>query len=112
VTRPTDLVAESAALTITTSHRAGTTLCVAAGELDLATVGDLRAVVMSAAGTSTRLCLDLSAVSFIDTTGLGALLELRSSLQANGVTFAISAAEGPVRHAIQITGLAHLLAGT
>jgi anti-sigma B factor antagonist len=101
-----------APLRITCSYVAGATLCEAAGELDLATVGDLRAAVMTAARAGERLRLELSGVEFIDTTGLGALLELRSSLQAAGVAFEITATEGSVRQAVQITGLAHLLAAT
>ena len=55
--------------------------------------------------------LDLSRIEFIDTTGLATLLELRSTLQGRGVLFEIDAADGPVRHAVNVTGLGHLLAG-
>jgi anti-anti-sigma regulatory factor len=46
---------------------------------------------------------------FIDTTGLGCLLELRSTLQGRDVLFEIAAADGPVRRAVDVTGLGHLL---
>ena len=48
--------------------------------------------------------LDLSRIEFIDTTGLATLLELRSTLQGRGVLFEIDAADGPVRHAVNVTG--------
>lgn len=82
----------------------------ATGDIDVSTVGDLREAVLAAATQADSARLDLSGVSFIDTTGLGALLELRSTLQGSGVGFEIMAADGPVRQAVEITGLAHLLA--
>ncbi len=82
---------------------------VATGELDLSSVDELRAAVLAAAADRRLLRLDLSGVAFIDTTGLGALLELRASLRAAGVEFQIAAAEGPVRQAVAITGLSDLL---
>ena len=57
-----------------------------------------------------RLRLDLTGIEFIDSTGLGGLLELRSTLRARNVTLEIEAGEGPVRQAVEITGLAELLA--
>ena len=64
----------------------------------------------SAAEGAERLRLDLTAVEFIDSTGLGGLLELRSTLRSRAVTLEIDAGEGPVRQAMEITGLAELLA--
>jgi anti-anti-sigma factor len=72
-------------------------------------VAELRAAVIGAAGDADLVRLDLSGVVFIDTTGLGALLELHSTLERRGVALEVVAAEGPVRHAVEITGLAHLL---
>ena len=57
-----------------------------------------------------ELLLDLTGVEFIDSAGLGGLLELRSTLRARSVTLEISAGEGPVRQAMEITGLSELLA--
>ena len=91
--------------------REGTTAIVsAAGEIDLSNVGDLRAAVTEAAEDCERLRLDLSEIQFIDSTGLGGLLELRSTLRARNVVLEIVAGEGPVRQAVEITGLAELLA--
>jgi anti-sigma B factor antagonist len=98
-------------LPIETSHAAGTARVHAGGEVDLSTVDQLRAAVLGAAEDSERLVLDLSRVGFIDTTGLATLIELRSTLQSRGVLFEIEAADGPVRQAVDVTGLHHLLAG-
>jgi anti-sigma B factor antagonist len=92
--------------------REGSTATVAAtGEIDMSTVGELREAVSDAAEGCERLVLDLSAVDFIDSAGLGVLLELRSTLNHRAVALEIVAGEGPVRQAMEITGLAELLAG-
>jgi anti-sigma B factor antagonist len=97
-------------LTIRTSQEGSMAIVTAVGEVDLSTVGDLRTAVTEACGDCDRLRLDLSAVDFIDSTGLGGLLELRSTLRARAVTLEIAAGDGPVRQAVEITGLGELLA--
>ena len=97
-------------LTITESRDGSTVIVAAAGEIDLSNVGDLRDAVTSACENCDRLRLDLSAIEFIDSTGLGGLLELRSTLRSRNVTLEIVAGDGPVRQAVEITGLGELLA--
>ena len=97
-------------LTVTSTITDRVALCVATGELDVSTVADLRTALLTAARDVDLLRLDLSGVGFIDTTALGALLGLRSDLQAAAVGFHITAVEGSVRQAIEITGLSELLA--
>ncbi len=82
----------------------------AGGEIDLSTVDELRSAVTSAAEGAEKLCLDLTAVEFIDSSGLGGLLELRSTLRSRSVTLEIVAGDGPVRQAMETTGLSELLA--
>ena len=97
-------------LTITESRDANTVIVAAAGEIDLSNVGELRDAVTTACEDCDRLRLDLSGIEFIDSTGLGGLLELRSTLRAKNVTLEIVAGDGPVRQAVEITGLGELLA--
>jgi anti-anti-sigma factor len=97
-------------LTIRESRDGTTAIVSAAGEIDLSTVGDLREAVTAAAEDCERLRLDLSQIEFIDSTGLGGLLELRSTLRSRNVTLEIVAGDGPVRQAVEITGLGELLA--
>src|SRR4051794_31017515 len=74
--------------------RDGTTATVAAGgEIDLSTVDELRSAVNTAAEGAERLLLDLTDVEFIDSAGLGGLLELRSTLRSRAVTLQIDAGE-------------------
>jgi len=98
-------------LTITATRDGRTAIVAAAGEIDLSNAGELRSAVTAAAEDCDRLRLDLSEIEFIDSTGLGGLLELRSTLRARSVTLEIVAGDGPVRQAVEITGLAELLAG-
>jgi anti-anti-sigma factor len=98
-------------LSIRTSVEGTTATVAAEGEIDLSTVDELRSAVTSAAdGGVDKLRLDLTEVEFIDSAGLGGLLELRSTLRSRSVTLQISAGEGPVRQAMEITGLSELLA--
>lgn len=97
-------------LSISTTHEGSTATVAADGEIDLSTVDDLRTAVSAAADGAERLVLDLTAVDFIDSAGLGGLLELRSTLRGRNVTLEIAAGDGPVRRAMEITGLSELLA--
>src|SRR3954452_10816380 len=93
-------------LSIRTSVEGSTATVTAVGEIDLSTVDDLRRAVTDAAGDGVdTLLLDLSRVEFIDSAGLGGLLELRSTLRSRSVTLQISAGDGPVKQAMEITGL-------
>ena len=97
-------------LSIRTSVEGSTATVSAEGEIDLSTVDDLRTAVTDAASDGVdTLLLDLNEVEFIDSAGLGGLLELRSTLRARAVTLQISAGDGPVKQAMEITGLSELL---
>jgi anti-anti-sigma factor len=97
-------------LSIRTSVEGSTATVAAVGEIDLSTVGELRSAVTATTDGVDTLLLDLTGVEFIDSAGLGGLLELRSTLRARAVTLQINAGDGPVRQAMEITGLSELLA--
>ncbi|SRR5579884_909137 len=65
------------------------------GELDIASVGDFRAALRDAAADgASAVVVDLSEVSFIDSSGLGALIELYSRLRRSGRRLAVVAPGG------------------
>jgi anti-anti-sigma factor len=97
-------------LTLRTTQDGTTAIVAAAGEIDISNVGDLREEVFNATQGCDRVRLDLTAVEFIDSAGLGCLLELRSTLHARDIVLEIAAGDGPVRQAVEITGLGELLA--
>lgn len=85
---------------------------VAAGELDVMSSDSVLGTWLqevSAAGA--RIVeLDLAGVSFIDSSGLGALVALRNATTAAGSTLTVAAASPVVVRALAATGLDGLLA--
>jgi anti-sigma B factor antagonist len=82
-----------------------------AGELDLETAAELRTHAQAelAAGRCQVLTIDMSGLTFVDSSGLGLLVELRQMATASGV--ALELANVPPRPArvIEIAGLADTL---
>jgi len=75
-----------------------------AGELDLADAAALREALRDAVERSPkRLVVDLTEVTFVDSTVLGALVEARSKL--GGDAFALAAPGLEVRRALEVSGL-------
>jgi anti-anti-sigma factor len=81
-------------------------LVVASGELDLSATPRLSTVLAMAATTrGGRLVLDLSEVTFIDSTALGTILKAAAQLDESGTLLAVVAPEGPVRRLLEMTNL-------
>ncbi len=55
------------------------------------------------------LSVDLSAVTFLDATGLAVLLRGRDRLAAQGRALSVVAPDGPALRAIELTGMQHTL---
>lgn len=84
----------------------GTTVVVVGGELDAVTAPQLRAYLGPLVKrTAARVVLDLSDVTFLDSTGLGALIEARSTVAADGGAFALVVTASRVAKVLTITGL-------
>ena len=84
------------------------------GELDQATAGDLREPMQKAIedGTS-ALVIDMTKCGFIDSTGLGVIVEIWKQLQernGNEARFAICCPEPEVRRLLEVTGLDQAIA--
>jgi anti-sigma B factor antagonist len=82
-------------LTITRAERDDTVVLALDGELDVSTAGKL---VADAAGVPAggRLVLDLSALSFMDSAGVRALMNLDVRSRAEGWTLVLAGAQPPV----------------
>ncbi len=74
------------------------------GELDLATAPQLEAALQQQSEVAARIVLDLTRVSFIDSTGLRVLLQAHDAAQAHGRGLAILPSE-IVTRVIRLTGL-------
>jgi len=79
------------------------------GEIDLQFAGELRDAGLSAAADS-GLAMNLSEVSFIDSSGLAALIEINNTIRLRGQALTLVAPSRSVRHILEITGLEPLLA--
>src|SRR5918999_5498285 len=81
-------------------------LVVATGELDMSATPRLSTVLaMACASPGGRLVLDLSEVSFVDSTALGTILKAAAQLDEAGTNLAVVAPEGPVRRLLEMTNL-------
>jgi anti-sigma B factor antagonist len=82
-----------------------------AGDLDLATVPRLRAELAAepVAGAG-AVVVDLAGVTFMDSTGLSALLDLERDLTARGGRLAIACPEGAARLLFDVAGVTGQLA--
>jgi anti-anti-sigma factor len=91
------------------SHSDGTTITIRlSGELDIANVDALRASTGRLVDAD-RLIVDLRAVTFLDSTVLGALVRLHRGAEARGATMqVIASADSMPRHLLEVTGLDEL----
>jgi anti-sigma B factor antagonist len=106
--RPVDLPTPSARPSLEVSHRdCGDAVCVVtpAGEIDLATAPLLKSSLVGLLGDGyTRFVVDLAAVRYLDSTGLGVLIGFARRLSVDGVV-ALAQLPGPVSALLEITGL-------
>ena len=82
-----------------------------AGELEMATVPLVSAALQDepAAGAE-AVVVDLSGVTFMDSTGLATLMNLKRDLDARGGRLVIACPEGPARLLFDVAGVADQLA--
>ena len=79
-------------------------------ELDVDVADELRDSLAAAAAESScrLLSIDMAEVTFIDSYALGALVSVRNSAAATGLTIVLDRPSPPVRQAIDVTGLAEV----
>lgn len=80
----------------------------AEGELDIASFDELDGALRDAATRAHRVLLDITAVSFIDSTGLRAIVCAHQDAQGTGREFVLSAAMPDVQRTLELSGLAPL----
>lgn len=83
---------------------------VLAGELDAQGAAELRDAVAAVAAPGRRVTVDLTGLTFIDSTGCTALLDAADAARAAGATFsALAAPEGPVIRILRLTCVAQVI---
>jgi anti-sigma B factor antagonist len=80
------------------------------GEIDMATCGRLRDAIEPHLGSGQRVVLDLSGVTFMDSSCLGVLEDAHTRLTADGGSLILRNPSSVARHLISATGLTKLLA--
>ena len=97
---------ETNALTIDVARQDDVTIVSLGGEIDLATQGELRTVLndLVVAG-DVHLILDLTDVSFIDSTGIGALIGTRRRVHAFQGSLTLVCPHESILKIFTITGL-------
>jgi anti-sigma B factor antagonist len=76
------------------------------GEVDLATSPELQNALDTALEGSTEVVIDLSQVTFLDSTGLGVLVRAHRRAGEQGARLRLVVTESTVRRVIDVTGLA------
>jgi anti-anti-sigma factor len=76
------------------------------GELDIATAGELRDALAAVEGP---LTLDLSALRFVDTSGLRLILEVTDRARRDGRAFAVVPGVPGVQRLFEMAGVAELV---
>jgi anti-sigma B factor antagonist len=88
----------------------GCVVVVASGEIDVSTAPALRETVDSACESGGRIVVDLTGVTFMDSTGVGVLLgALRKNDHLQNRTMSLVGARGTVRKVLDLTGVSELL---
>jgi anti-anti-sigma factor len=75
-----------------------------AGEVDISNAAELRVAIESAAARAFEIWLDLSALTFMDSTGLHTMSEARVRLIEANTRFTVICPEGPVLRVLALTG--------
>jgi anti-sigma B factor antagonist len=78
---------------------------VVAGDLDVATVPDLRAAVEQLAAHGMTVALDLDDLAFIDLAGVRELVRLKAAARAGGWTLELAGVRERVRQVADLCGL-------
>ena len=96
-------------LTVRRFEQDGVHVVALGGELDLRAVGELEAA-LAQAGEDGRICLDLTELQFIDSSGLACIIRAHQVRASAGGAMAVACrGEGAVRRTFETTGLTRLL---
>jgi anti-anti-sigma factor len=100
--------AEEVAFTIDVAQEPGGVRITPRGELDVATQGELRAVLERHAAAA-AVTLDLGKLRFLDTSGLRLILETAETARREGREFAVLRGSAAVQRLFDLAGVAELV---
>lgn len=94
------------ALTITTNKREDATVVAPTGEVDVSNASELRDAVDAALAQGLPVELDMSNVSYIDSTGIGVLVGAAHRASEGGTTFSVLSPQRNVARVLDLLGVA------
>ena len=98
-------------MSVTTRRRGDIAIVAVDGSIDVSNVWRMDDEVTAAVGSAdiTSVLIDLSGLTFMDSSGINALLQGRRRADARGIQYQVAGAEGMVRQVLDLTGVwAHL----
>jgi anti-sigma B factor antagonist len=90
---------------VTVQRSSGTAVVQVAGELDLASAPTLTDALRGLEQPCARVVLDLSRLTFIDSTGLRLALTEQRRAENDGFDFVLAGATEPILRVLRVTGL-------
>jgi anti-sigma B factor antagonist len=93
------------ALDISVRHERGVAIAAVRGDIDISTVSELRETLVMLAGSGEAVIVDLSEVTFIDSTGLGALIGAYRQAVASDSSLHAVCAQPQARKLLWLTGV-------
>jgi anti-sigma B factor antagonist len=93
------------ALAIDVKREDGATVIVLRGDLDLSTAPDLREALVEVIDEGARIVIDMEAIDFLDSAGLGILVGGLKRARTNGGELELVCSSHAVLKPIEITGL-------
>jgi anti-sigma B factor antagonist len=96
-------------LAIDAAKRGGCTVVTLAGDIDIQTAPELRERLAELADGDLTLVLDLSAVDFLDSSGLGALVGAANALQQAGGSLRLACPRPHVQKVFRISRVAEII---
>jgi anti-sigma B factor antagonist len=99
----------SAQVTVTTDERPSGVVVVVVGVVDASTLPDVSAVLTEAQRDGRTVFIDLSAVTFMDSRGLGALIAANERSREGAAPIRLYAPSDAVRRLLNISGVTAVL---
>jgi anti-sigma B factor antagonist len=95
---------------VTTDRADGGVVVAATGEIDMSTSPQLRAALRDPQASAPAVVLDLRAVTFMDSSGLGVIVGQHKRAREEGYRFAVAVDGAPeVRRILELSGLVGVL---
>jgi anti-sigma B factor antagonist len=87
------------------SERQGITVIALKGEVDLENSPAARKLILRSIDDANRVLVDLSGVTYIDSSGVASLVEALQASKKNGTGFALAAPSEPTRRVLELARL-------